>query len=495
MTTHPPDNFQRTLPKPIPHNHIPHLYLVIYGILLVSWTLALSLHTPMSADHVYLLSPALSLLRGDFLRSTFAHPAFDPYVFPYLYSLVTAPLVSLTKNALVTPYVISLILVIILCSVTYLYLKKHNTHISIVVLCVGLMISNTYFWRGRTEVLATAFLIGVLLALQDSKQDKFGFGSLIWASIFVTCSSLLHPISGVIGFLLVFSIFVDELSLKSALQQFLIFFILVTLFLAVTYGPVALADISHFLSSYTRFIDGQPRSSNLLKIFQYFLIAPGVFFVFLWLFVIDLRQKKKVQFVMGQLRHEIILFLPSLIFLVLQGTSYYVPLITVLLVWRVSQYGRAHIPWNLVVFLLFVSPMFSHYVPTVQTLENPQYGKTIVEGIKLTEQQIGDNPTNNRYWISPALGMVSLSTHNVHLFSNLVLKYFSSRELRAGDTIFFTFSSEQGWIDRFLDAEKYDYETKVLIPESNGLLTLDSLFRDRSSGVGLWKAVIVDKPK
>jgi hypothetical protein len=334
---------------------------------------------------------------------------------------------------------------------------------------------------GREEVMGVIFLSLIVPLLWD-QESTISFRRQIVVAVLVALSGLIHPLYGVYGILFVGIITIQK---NFGIAYFVRFVILVSIIVAILYGPVILVDIQHWWDSYTIYFSrnpghvGGPAWKLLLRNFQLnplFYVIYGILLVVTKFFTQPSTTWRSV------VLSDIFPFIILTTFLLQFGNHIYLVLLIPFVIWRLVKLPRFRLPVVVVAVLLLVAPLQSNYLPTFQIIENPTYPKTLREILDITNSY-SNLANEKRVWVSPRLSMpVIRNEQSRQLIYHALTK---GTEVESGEVILVTEQIDLQLIDEYFTNN--DLVICELVPPVKGLLTFSSLFRERSASLGLWQ--------
>jgi hypothetical protein len=255
------------------------------------------------------------------------------------------------------------------------------------------------------------------------------------------------------------------------------------LILCIIYLPISLIDIDHWIKYFfEKNIVEDNHTFNPELVLKYILYNPLLFA--LYISIIPFWTKKNL------FKELFFLFIITLV-LALFGRSYYYPYLGIFMIWRISELTFDHykVP-ALIILILIISPVYTHYLPTFQQLENNEYSRkfrSILSEVK-GYRNIADT---QQVWLPSSICMPIIDKSGARLHYNFYLIAPSRIALNEGDKILVTSQSEINYIYRNIVHEKDDLEINNVIPESDkGLLSASFSLNKRSTPIGLWEITL-----
>jgi hypothetical protein len=466
-----------------------YLFLNIYLLFLVAWKALLWYDLPLpNGDAVWVLSQTFSLLRGDLLSSPFGQPNFTPYQFPYMYAVISAPFYALIPTEKYSVFIVNIIFWLILIFSVYYLFRRSKVTFSTTALTISALLTNTYFLNGRTELVSSILLVGIVYVLWNQEPPIPFLTQLVVATLAGMCG-LIHPVHGVFAVLFVLVIAHQ----KRLGFRFIVYFCVLLGFVVVlAYGPVILVNVENWFDSYTEFLEREPRSMQIGHLAKFISLSPTIFVVYSLGMILTRWPDRPAPNWQGLILNELLPFALMVILLLQFGRSYYLPLLVPFIVWRLLAMPRFHIPPLLLVPLMLATPMLSHYLPTIQQLENREYVDTFNEAFAIADSY-SSVAEEHHVWASAQLGMAVIDEENSRFFTPITAPP-DGITLEPGDVILFMEPGEPSNFTINSDLPEDQFQIRELIPPTRGLLTIDSLFRERTSEIGLWEISVGAPP-
>lgn len=463
-----------------------------YILALIIWKTALWLHLPLpSVDGVQSLSHTYAILRGDFFSSIFWHNWIETFQLPYGYGVVTAPLMALLPfGTLHNFHAATLLLTLGTAAVTYSVLVTSPASYSrgFAALVAVLFLVHPHFWILRPESITVPLLLLAIYLFAGSQQQPQQ-PSLIVGAFAVVFAGLTHPIGGLIGVLMVTVIAWES---RWQRETLLTFYMLIVIFLFVFYLPVILIDIyawiDNFLGFFTR---EEPRGLSDLAGVGRDIARYGAWsapLLFLYARGVALSRGRSGGFLLREGVFALLFLIP----IVLGGGGAYFVYLLVFCVWRLRVNTRGQsLPLGLAVVLFAIAPLWTHYFPTLQNVENPRYGDT-VRAIMREVDTYSNRPSSNIIWVSTRAGLPIIDeTYSRVLANYFALGRYAERiAINEGDEILYIASEEA---DTLLDNYRITPDTafvEVRIAPVPGLLTVESGLQERLPEIGLWRVTL-----
>ncbi len=463
-----------------------------FCLLLIGWKTALWLHLPLpSVDGVQSLSHTYSLLRGDFLHSIFLHHWMEIYQLPYGYGVATAPVMALLPFGTVNNFfAASLIFALAPAAAAGALLAtapaRHSRGFTALVALA--LFLYPHFWIMRPESI-TVFLLLLCLLLLRGYPQRPRRGPLLASAFFVVFAGLTHPLAGLIGILLVTLM---ALETRWGWKHLIGFYALAALFLALLYLPIILLDVNlwveNFLGFFTR---EEPRGFSAFVDLRTSLPRFLVWGAPLLLLYLAAIARSGAGWRSALLRDALFGLLFAVPVVVAGKGAYYTYLL-VFIIWRLAFVPRAlSVPAPLAVLVLVVAPLWTHYFPTFQNLENPRYGENVRAIMQQVDAYSGRGDAG-MIWVSSQLGMPLIDER----YARIILNYYAVRRypqpvaVEAGDEFLYQWADEARVIFENYTVTPDNTETEVLVEPVPGLLTFESLLRERLPDIGLWRITV-----
>lgn len=461
-------------------------------LLLIAWKTVLWLHLPLPVgDGVQSLSHTYSILRGDFLHSNFLHHWMEIFQLPYAYGVVTAPLMYvLPFDPLNNYFVASLVFPLVTATITYALLAASPASHSrtFAALTAVLIFLYPNLWSMRPESITVPLLLLTLFVLRPYRQPTHLL-PLAGSAFFVVFAGLAHPIGGVIGVLMVTLIALEN---RWRWKCLFIFYVFTALFLALLYLPLILLDVNLWIKNFIGFFTQEERRgvetlAGIVSTLPRF-IAWGLPLLFLYVYALFQSRRQPSMWLLRELAFAALFTIP----IVLGGKGAYFMYLLVFILWRLAVLPSAvSVPVPITAVLLIIAPFWTHYFPTFQNLENPRYGET-VRAI-MTEVDTYSNRTEpGTIWVSTQLGIPIIDEP----YARNILNYYAVRRypqpipVSDGDEFLYMWASEADIVRDNYALPPGAAQPETLIEPVPGLLTFESLLRERLPDIGLWRITI-----
>lgn len=387
------------------------LIFILFPSILILWKLLLFIDLPYpNLDGVWQLSHTFSILNGNFLESSFAFDYWIPFQFPpahgFFMSIFYFVLYPVSKTYSIFFYNILFISSAVLLSNIYLKQKNITSYLFKLLILISL-ITTTDIFNNRCE-LTNINLMLILLIVVDSHKDHLSIGQIAIASFLTAICGLIHPLGGFFMICIFTAIsFKRGFLFKNYIQYYLF-----TLFLVCAiYLPIILLD---YQSWYKGFIEmyllsrGQDfHKFSYLFIFKYFLLSPFSFLPYLYVIF-----SKSIK--LSNIIKELLLLLLFVFLLSLFGRYYYFPYIFVFILWRLSNMNfskELRINYSFILIALILSPVFTHYIPTLSQVLNREYVQNFKNIVNYVENQ-NYNSEYNKVFISTPIAMPIIEYQN-----------------------------------------------------------------------------------
>ncbi len=476
------------MPRPLRLSAGNGLIILIVAVLLL-WRLLLYLNTPLyGLDPVWYLSQTYSLLRGDLLSSPFGHSFIDPYLLPYMYSVLSAPFFALLGHLPVSLTLWNLFLIAgIAVMVLHLCREFGITDTLLrLVLTLGFAASS-YLYGPRPEVLSI-FLALVMLYLAAPVRHAKSVSVLRLTAIggLAAIIGLIQPVGGVFA---VFLIGMFGVWHRLPARFFIISLLTTGVTVLLLYLPVVLVNPeTWFYDFFTRFREGDTRGRiDVLLFVKYAVYTPFIFVPFILSAAGLLRDGK---------RYKAVLSITGILLLIVLFTpfsrSYYYPYITVYIVWMVMESGITLLPAALnrliLAGLAIAMPLLSHYYPTIQQMENPAYGVQARTLTTALDTLIEQKPPGI-VWVSGNIGMHAIQSPDARLFFFYIARFSGERiQLTPQDVIYMSTDPLRSFLLENVAHSIDDLQiTPIIPPISEGLITVEFPEIARSAPIGLWE--------
>lgn len=408
---------------------------------------------------------------------------------PYMYAVITALIFSLLPFGEYDFLALGTITQLVLIGSVYwiLYRKGGWQLPTVLVIMVGL-VTNPYLIGMRPEQLILTLMIFILIWLQKKKGSKHWSFS-ISLGVATTVVGLSHPIAGIFFTFFVLLVLFESGSEWPSIAKYLT---AVAVSLLVLYGPVVFLDFHHwYMLMFEVMIEGDNHTFSPTGFFKYLIFSWSPFLILIIsLCNSSLDAPSKLSFWVKEIGIGLFLILLLSLF----GRSYYFPYLTVYILWRMLVLKNVSLNRWFAACLLFVSPFFSHYLPTYQILDNPEYASN-ARAIIAEVDKYSDLAKKHTVRTNPTIVMpiINEKGSRIHFSFYRRLAGFGM-PFDVGDVILYAHPKDYKNILRNLDYPEDQLLVEELIQEVPGLRTLDSLFQERSEPLGLWKISIFSKP-
>ncbi|CAN5559791.1 hypothetical protein BH23BAC1_BH23BAC1_21760 [soil metagenome] len=461
------------------------LYFLISLFLLFIWRFLIILDLPApGADGPFFISKTFSLLRGSFFQNTFAYNYMQPDLAPYMYGLIISPFYGLFPDVTYSIFIFNfLVLIGITASLLYFFYIKRGIPVWVKALAILSIWISPYSYSLRPELFNIfLIIINFIFLYRYFQSQKILF--LICSAILTTIIGLVHPVAGVFTVLATSLYFLEK---KLPFKRYISWGALIVGLLCIIYLPIILIDPEHWaLYFFEKNIVEDNHTFNPQLILKYIFFNPLLFA--LYISIIPYWTSKNL------LKEILYLFIITLV-LALFGRSYYYPYLGIFMILRISELSFYEYKMPAVMYaVLLISPFFTHYLPTIQQLENREYTRKFRTILKEVEDY-GETAEENQVWVPASLCMPIIEKPGTRLHYNFYYLIAPSRiELYEGDRILVTSKSEINYIFRNVQHSKEDLEVTPIIPEvSQGLVTSSSFFRKRANPIGLWEIKLKDQ--
>lgn len=471
------------------------LILLGYILVLILWRTALWLYAPMpTTDGVQSLSHTYSILRGEFFQSTYWHNWMTLYQLPYGFGVVTAPFMAvLPFGTLHNFFVMSLIFALASAAAAWALVRTSPAPgvNRLAVLAAVTVFLYPQLWMMRPETIGF-----ILLALTLALLNTLDFGRnilprLLIGAFFVAFAGISHPVAGITGVLLVLMVGSEQ---SWNPRTFVIFYAAVTAFVALLYAPVILMSVDLWLENFIGFFTVQERRgfNTLRGMVIEFLRFVGWSSPLMFLYLVSVAQSwRRPGFVWWrEVLYPIVLAIP----LIFSGGGQYFTYLLVLILWRLSVLPRPIVPRPLLVAaVLAVAPFWTHYFPTAQHLENPQYGETL-RAVMDRVNRYSDRAEVGTVWVSTRIGITIIDEPYARVIANYyeLNRYPDRITLEPGSEILTMWEHEASVVFNNYAVQRDQTRIETLVPPVRGLLTFESLLRERLPDMGLWRITAPD---
>jgi len=461
-----------------PQAKIPLIYLLTSTVLLlICWKLWLWYLIPVPVlDGVWSLSQTFSVLRGNFLESSFAHEPIKPFLMPYGFAVLTAPFYAVMQGPMSIFIADCLTVLVSFFLLDYFYTKL-NAPLVLRWFAVFATAGALASYSLRSEVLSIPLMIllFMLLTLPEWRNSKFG---VILAGVLTTIIGLIHPVHGILAGLLG----IVELGWKRDWRDLSKYCISVAVTLLVMYGPVVAVNPNYWfttLSSYSTTNIGSKKDS-IVYLFGYFTAYnPLLICLPVWLLLFNRKLWAK----------ELLAFAIVALVVYYFNRHYYLVVFGAYLMARAPFYFKDKLRLKyLILPLFFIQPMWSHYNWTIKTLENPDYSRTAWRIHTEIAGTRGMDVASKRY-VSGFFAMNVIDLPNSELYSPFYKRLFHKKyHLAPGDTLLCVSQEELDQIKQDVGNPESDLIVTEIVPECKGLVSPRFLLgeKSRNNAIGLW---------
>jgi len=412
----------------------------------------------------------------------------EPYLFPYFYAVVTAPAYLLLPFGAYNIFIWNLLLALVASSLILSLVGRENRFSlsAAFVLIIGFLCS-VYTYGLRNELLITFVMLGLLKIILWEPQSKYNFHRLVIIGIVTAIIGLMHPVAGVFTVSLILLMRYDR---KSSLKELLIIGTSTLLALLILYLPVILIDFDNW--RYSFFVVGMKHDEHSFTwslFFKYVLYSPMVFVAPLISIIEKLRRSglKSSWWIKEIFYWALIIGLLSLF-----GRSYFFPYLLVFITWRIIRLPRFTITALALLAILIVAPVLTHYLPTFQLIENPEYSQTLHQIISEVEK-FGDKAETDLVYVSSHVVMPIMDKPKARIFYHFI-RAVAQKGMDFSDEDIFLFIHPKHYdmIVKNLDVPPEMLVVTELIPPTPGLLRPGTFFRERDDPLGLWKIHLLE---
>lgn len=466
-----------------------------YGIwfiplILILWKVVYFLFVPIvGTDTSWSLSQTYAVLRGEILQSPLGHDYMGLFQLPYMYAVITAVSFILLPFGMYDFLVLGTIILFVQIGLVYylLYRKGGWPLPTVLVIIVGL-ITNPYLIGMRPEQLILTLMIIILIWLHNIEARKHWSYS-ISLGIATTIVGLSHPIAGIFCTFFVLLVFIES---RRRWQSFAIYLIAVAVSLLFLYGPVIFLDFRHWYEMmFVIGIDKDTHTFSPLGFFKYLIYSwPPFVIMVMSLWKSSCSVPAKLPFWVKEISIGLILVLLLSVF----GRSYYFSYLTIYLLWRMMALKRVSLNRWLTACFICVSPFFSHYLPTLQIMDNLEYASN-ARSIIAQVDTYSDLVKNQTVRTNPTIVMPIIDEKGSRIHFSFYRRLAGyGMPFEPGDVILFAHPKDYENILRNLDYHENELQVREIIQPVPGLRTLDSFFQDRSDPLGLWELSIRNIP-
>lgn len=452
-------------------------------LVLLAWKLCLFLVFPFpNADGPWALSHTYSIMRGEFFRSEFAHGYMDTFNLPYLNGLLQVPFFYGTVFKEYHIFVVHLLFLVILLEQLRRYfmrrLGEQGAWASLVFSIA--ILTSTYTYSLRPE-LPIMILMMLFLSIVESGRFSSRAAYQIGAGAITAVVGLIHPVAGFYTVMLFIGCAAAQRFHRKA---FLLYALAAGVVIVVLYGPVIAMDPEAWYTNFFRKgYEEDYRGLRLITFAKYLFYSPGVTILIATLLFHCAKRK--------QLMAEVLLLMLYVATLFLFSRSYYYPYMIIYLASRVTFRG---VDFNLaagvrggsaaVVVIVCALPLFSHYWPTIQLIENPKEVRQWSYILEATERTLEN--ARGHVWVSPHMGMAALPYKHARMHFGYYDKLAGyAPPLRDGDIILVQNKDQMEYIHRMFPSARF-LEDQMIAPASPGLMRF-SFPVQRAEPIYLWK--------
>ena len=464
--------------------------LIPFLVLLLVWKTMLWLSLPLpTTDGVQSLSHTYSILRGEFFHSMFWHNWMEIYQLPYGFGMITAVITTLLPfGALHNFFATALLLALATAAVTYGFLVTAFGSKKVAGITALMVLLEPHLWMMRPEAVAVPLLLVALWLLRGSVQHP----RLIWLAASAFCiafAGIAHPMGGLIGVLLISLLTLED---RASWRTLFNLYALIGVWLVLLYFPVIIMNVGLWQENFLGFFTSEePRGFSTLRgaISRDLPRFIGWSMPLIGVYVLGILRS------WGTLGFSVVREIGTLVVLLIPilaggGGSYFAYLI-VWLVWRISRLpfgGSVSLPFA--VALLLIAPLWTHYFPTFQLMENPRYGET-VRAIMTEVEHVRDSTPVGKVWVSNRAALPIIDQPYARALANY---YALGRApqlipLESGDMILYLYADEAAIIDGNYAIPARAVVENV-IPPVPGPLTFESLLRERLPDIGYWRITV-----
>ncbi|MCK6580268.1 MAG: hypothetical protein L6Q98_19420 [Anaerolineae bacterium] len=462
------------------------LLVLALAALLLIWRILIQVHSPthQQADAVWYLSQTYALLRGDWLTSLFGHSAFQPYLLPYLYGVVSLPFFAVFGASQHSLALWNALLLMIIALLTLRLCDRFGIRaLSQRAVLVAAFLTSPTLYGPRPEVLNVALML-VMLNLVCGAHSV-GARRAVTLGVLAAAAGLIQPVGGVFSLCLMG---VASMARRWSWRTFALLLLSAALTVALLYGPVILVDPALWLEQFFfTFRDGDGRGQiDLLLVVKYALYTPFPYLLYGLMLLSRARASRSARAALGEIGMMAVLIAALLPF----SRSYYYPYLLVFVVWRLADSGGA-VPRRrqnaAVLGLLILMPLFSHYYPTAQHLENPAYGgqaRRVIDAARAVVEEEQDG----LIWVEAQIGMVAIQHPQARLYFSYIAR-LNGAPIRLGEDDVMLFTTRSAAEDALLNLAHTRDEiviTEVIAGSERGLFIFEPFRFERGQPLGLW---------
>lgn len=419
---------------------------------------------PLNAmDTAWDFGHAYTLLRGDsgIAYNDYLHDKPD-----YLYGLVIAPIAALSSSIYV-PKVFYSILLALLAVVLFIRKERYNLSIGLILL----IISNYIILTNRPEIFT--ILIGCLAYPYLFIENRINWKVSIPLGFILF---LIHPPN---AFLMGAAVLASKnLLIKKSNIYLVIYSCTIVL---ITYILLSTPQIHHFSILKNRILEGNP-----LMDFRQFLMYSGITLIALAI------AKRKIWAPVFIINYSVLFLL-----CILLGPYYYYIFLLVpfVLTTSISKGKITQAAVTLAVIFNVYTNIIHH---TIVHLENPSYAEKALE-INAKIVDLARSEPTHTVFIDQHIGLpLYAKSRSAKMIMNVANQdYFIVTPPKNGDIAFFTKNSDAHFFAAEINEYNKDYETRIIkVTEPvKGKLTLQSLYRNRTDSLGLYKMTISENAR
>jgi len=462
------------------------IYLSLSGILLflLIWKIVLFILLPMSTvDGVWSLSHTFSMVRGDFYRSDFGHCHLKPYLLASFSSYllyVYYSIVPLTPPSAYFYHIISIMVLAVLLG--WLIIGAQKRPFLDFFSAAFLVFTNFYIYGMRGETVSLILIILALIVFEHYKK-LWSLRAFIIIGFIIGLIAYNHPAH---GFLAVLFIVFNSLWHRSYSKWSILFPLASLGFYLLLNIPAYRFGFGLYIEQLLKFaVDNTGNQLTLAFIIR--MIVYNVmynwhyFLIFLWSSWSELSTR----------RLSVVIVASFFIAVIALGRGYYLPL-GLLFMSVNSDFSRlfkTKLKKAILVVILLLGLFWTHYLPTLQVVENPTYCRTYKNILDFIQRE--NLPIDNKVWFDGPIGLERLKEPNARLYLPFLISAFYNNDIDAhpGDVFYCITQSSLDFLKKLL-GEGFIYDNTEIIASVPGTVSSRSLFRTRSEPLGLWKVEI-----
>jgi hypothetical protein len=446
---------------------------------LVVWQIFLWIDLPRpNTDGPWSLGQTFAMLRGELLREPLGYDFQETYLRPYMYGVLTAPFFAVYyASGLPGEYSIflfhQLLLLCAIAVVAYVLRLRISADRLMGFGVLVAMLCSPYSMLLRYEML-NVLLIAVILLVLSRAGTRPSLGAIAAVSLLSSLVGLVHAVGGLFLLLLVPMIAAE----RKYGWRFAGWFLLLTfIFGVILYGPVVAVSPERWWSQMSREWsgDGQGRGFDVVHLWNYAKTTP--FFVAV-AGAILVGRRKRFLFEGGGLA-------AVLMFLSFMGASRYFPYVIPFIVWRAADGGLPSMPRPVLVLILALTPLFSHYLPTYRQLENREYVHTYTRALDQV-RGFRSEAESARVWVPFTFAMPLIDKPGARAHRD-GYSFWARAPLpiEPGEAALIERPEDFNTMERESGVDKERFSSVQVLPFTRGLRQLDGFNLGRTDSIGL----------